>query len=333
MSWAFALAAGLLFQALAAHADVPALPQAPQESQVAQVGQVGQGRQAPQESQLAQVSFVPEAPQLPAALQPAALQPKPPGTVMRPLWEIGIGVGALRLPDYRGSDESRTRWFPVPYGVYRGKWLRADREGARAVLLDGQAVEVDLSVAATPPTRSRNNAARAGMPDLKAAIEFGPNANLTLLRSEALKAKLDLRLPLRAAFSVERSPRAIGATFAPNLNLDLTEVAGAWNAGLLTGPVFADRRYNERLYGVDAAYATAQRSAYRASGGYAGWQTLASVSRRFDGVWFGAFLRHDSLRGAVFADSPLVRRDSAVTFGFAVSWVLSTSSELVATPD
>ncbi len=270
---------------------------------------------------------------VPEVLQPDALQPKAPNTVMRPLWELGIGVGALRLPDYRGADQSRTLWFPVPYGVYRGKWLRADREGARAVLLDTQSVEVDLSVAALPPTRSRDNVARAGMPDLTAAVEFGPNVSLTLLGSDDRSAKLDLRLPLRAAFSVQSSPRAVGTTFAPNLSLDLTEVGGAWNVGLLTGPVFADRRYNDRIYGVNPAFATPQRSAYRAGGGFSGWQTLASVSRRFNGAWFGAFLRHDNLHGTAFADSPLLRRDSTVTFGFGVSWVLSTSSELVATAD
>lgn len=270
---------------------------------------------------------------VPPLVQPDALQPKPPGTVMRPLWELGIGVGALHLPDYRGSDQSRTRWFPVPYAVYRGKWLRADREGARAVLLDAQAVEVDLSLAASPPTRSRNNRAREGMPDLRAAVEFGPNVNLTLMRSDDRSAKLDLRLPLRAAFTVQRSPESIGVTFTPNLNLDLTGIGGGWNLGMLTGPVFADARYNDRLYGVDPAFVTAQRSAYRAGGGYSGWQTLASVSRRFNGAWFGAFLRHDSLHGAVFADSPLLRRDNTVTFGFGISWVLGTSSELVATPD
>lgn len=271
----------------------------------------------------------------PAALAQVTEAQQPPSgpeserVVMRPLWELGIGVGALRLPDYRGSDQSRTLWFPVPYGVYRGKWLRADRDGARAVLLDARSVEVDLSVAASPPTRSKDNTARAGMPDLKAAVEFGPNVSLTLLRSDDRKMKLDLRLPLRAAFTVERSPRATGATFAPNLNLDLIEVGGGWNIGLLGGPVFADRRYHNRIYGVDAAYATPQRNAYRAGGGYSGWQTLASVSRRFDGVWFGAFLRHDSLRGAAIADSPLVRRDNAVTLGFGLSWVLGTSAELV----
>ena len=265
--------------------------------------------------------------------EPEALAIETRTVVMRPLWELGIGAGALRLPDYRGSDQSRTLWFPVPYGVYRGKWLRADREGARAVLLDAQSLEVDLSLAASPPTRSRDNSARAGMPDLKAAIEFGPNVNLTLLRTTDRKLKLDLRLPLRAAFTVQRSPRAIGLTFAPNLNLDVLEFGGGWNIGLLAGPVFANRRYHERIYGVDAAFATPQRAAYRAGGGYSGWQTLASVSRRFDSVWMGAFLRYDNLRGAAFSDSPLLRRDHAVTVGFGVSWVLSTSSELVPTFD
>ena len=263
----------------------------------------------------------------------AAPASTPEGTVMRPLWELGIGMASLRLPDYRGSDQSSTLWLPLPYGVYRGKWLRADREGARAVLFDAQSVEVDLSVAASPPTRSKDNAARAGMPDLKPAIEFGPNVNLTLVRSSDRKLKLDLRLPLRAAFTVQSSPKAIGITFAPNLNLDLVEVGGGWNIGLLSGPVFADQRYHDRVYGVDAAFATPQRSAYRTGGGYSGWQNLASLSRRFNGIWVGAFLRHDSLRGAAFSDSPLLRRDNAVTLGFGVSWVLSTSSELVATPE
>ncbi len=263
----------------------------------------------------------------------AAPASTPEGTVMRPLWELGIGMASLRLPDYRGSDQSSTLWLPLPYGVYRGKWLRADREGARAVLFDAQSVEVDLSVAASPPTRSKDNAARAGMPDLKPAIEFGPNVNLTLVRSSDRKLKLDLRLPLRAAFTVQSSPKAIGITFAPNLNLDLVEVGGGWNIGMLSGPVFADQRYHDRVYGVDAAFATPQRSAYRAGGGYSGWQNLASLSRRFNSIWVGAFLRHDSLRGAAFSDSPLLRRDNAVTLGFGVSWVLSTSSELVATPE
>ena len=253
--------------------------------------------------------------------------------VLRPLWELGVGVAGLRLPDYRGSDQSRAYVLPLPYIVYRGTWLKADRDGARALLFDSQRVKVDVSVAASTPTRSSDNAARAGMPNLPGTFELGPNLNLTLAASLQDRWKLDLRLPLRAAISAQRSPKFVGTTFSPNLNLDVGGVGGGWNLGLLTGPLFADRKYHEHFYGVDAAYATAARPAYRAGSGYAGWQALAATSRRVGNLWVGAFLRYDSLHGAAFQDSPLVRRNSALTFGLGVSWILATSSELVAGTD
>jgi len=253
--------------------------------------------------------------------------------VKRPLWELGVGVAGLRLPDYRGSDQSRSYLLPLPYIVYRGTWLKADRDGARALLLDTQRVKVDVSVAASTPTRSKDNAARAGMPNLPAVGEIGPNLNYTLAGSVQNHWKLDLRLPLRAAVTLQRSPQFIGTTFSPHLNLDLGGVAGGWNVGMLTGPLFADRKYHEHFYGVDAAYATPERRAYQAHGGYAGWQALAATSRRFGNTWVGAFVRYDSLHGAAFEDSPLVRRNSALTFGFGISWILATSSELVPASD
>jgi len=102
---------------------------------------------------------------------------------------------------------------------------------------------------------------------------------------------------------------------------------------MLAGPVFADRKYHDYFYGVDAAYATATRPAYQARGGYAGWRALAATSRRFGITWVGAFLRYDSLSGAVFDDSPLMRSKHAVTAGIGISWVFARSSELVTTRD
>ena len=255
------------------------------------------------------------------------------GGRLRPLWELGIGVAALRLPDYRGSDQSRGYLLPLPYVVYRGSILKADRDGARALLFDAPRVKLDVSVAASTPTRSRDNAARAGMPNLAGVGEIGPNLNLTLAASTREHWKLDLRLPLRAAVTLQRSPMFIGTTFSPNLNLDLGGVGGGWNVGLLTGPLFADRRYHDHFYGVDPAYATPQRAAYRARAGYAGWQALGAASRRFGNMWVGAFLRYDTLRGAVFEDSPLVRRSSVLTLGVGVSWILATSTALVPSSD
>ncbi|HKW83330.1 MAG TPA: MipA/OmpV family protein [Burkholderiaceae bacterium] len=257
--------------------------------------------------------------------------PSEPSGKQRPLWELGLGVAGLRLPDYRGSDQYRAYALPLPYVVYRGKWLKADREGARALLVDVDRVKVDVSVAASVPTRSRDNVAREGMPDLPATGEIGPNVNVTLLRTSG--AKLDLRLPLRGAITFQSSPKLVGATFSPNLALDFTEVAGGWNVGLLGGPLYGNRKYHEHFYGVDPIYATASRPAYRASGGYAGWQALAATSRRFGNTWVGGFVRYDSLAGAVFEDSPLVRSKHAVTAGIGVSWVFARSSELVTTTD
>jgi len=249
-----------------------------------------------------------------------------------PLWELGLGAAALSLPDYRGSDQSRTYLLPLPYVVYRGDWLRADRDGARALLLQTERVKVDVSLAASVPTRSRDNAARVGMPNLPGTVEIGPNLNLGLFESAGRGARLDLRLPVRAAISIERSPDVIGTTFSPNLNLDLRGLGG-WNVGVLGGPLFGDRRYHAHFYGVDPAYATPQRPAYQARGGYAGWQALTAISRRMGKLWIGAFLRYDSLRGAVIADSPLVRRDHEVTAGIGVSWVFATSGQLVSTDE
>jgi len=249
-----------------------------------------------------------------------------------PLWELGLGAAVLNLPDYRGSDQSRTYLLPLPYIVYRGDWLRADRDGARALLVKTDRFKVDVSVAASVPTRSRDNAAREGMPNLPGAFEIGPNVNLELFESAGRGARLDLRLPLRAAVGVQRSPDFIGTTFSPNLNLDLRGLGG-WNVGVLGGPLFADRRYHQHFYGVDAAYGTAQRPAYQARGGYAGWRAVSAVSRRVGNFWIGGFVRYDSLRGAVFAASPLVRREHELTAGVGVSWVFATSDRRVTVDD
>lgn len=273
-----------------------------------------------------------------ASLAQDAVDPVPPTATPvaapvapRPLWELGLGIAGLRLPDYRGADHSRTYALPLPYVVYRGQWLRADREGARALLLDTRRLELDISVGASVPARSRDNVTRAGMPDLPGTVEIGPNANIGLWRSG--RYKLDLRLPVRAVVSLQRSPRHVGNTFSPNLNLDIANLAGGWHLGLQGGPLYGDRRYHAMFYGVDPAYATAQRAAYQAPGGYEGWRALAATSRRIGNVWLGGFVRYDNLRGAAFEDSPLVRRRSGVSFGFGASWVFATSSTMVAAPD
>src|SRR5690349_10767885 len=91
-----------------------------------------------------------------------------------PLWEAGAGVAAVTLPDYRGADSSSTYILPMPYFVYRGEFLKADRNGVRSMLFNTERIELNLSLNATLPVRSKNNAARRGMTDLRPTVELGP---------------------------------------------------------------------------------------------------------------------------------------------------------------
>ncbi|WP_042885747.1 MipA/OmpV family protein [Cupriavidus necator] len=251
--------------------------------------------------------------------------------IERPLWEAGLGVGGITLPHYRGSDERANLLFPVPYFIYRGEHLRADRNGVRGKLFDSDRVEFNVSLGISLPVKSRNDEVRSGMPDLKTALEIGPSLAITLWHSAADRARLDLRLPVRLSVTVESSPKAIGWIFSPNLNLDVANVGGlaGWNLGLMAGPLFSTARYNRYFYSVDEQFATAARPAYEARGGYSGSMALASLSKRFRHLWFGAFVRYDRLDGATFENSPLVRRNDALAAGLALSWVFGESAKRV----
>jgi outer membrane scaffolding protein for murein synthesis (MipA/OmpV family) len=253
----------------------------------------------------------------------------------KPLWEFGLGVGAIEFPDYRGSDETQVYPVPVPYFVYRGRFLRADRDGLRGELFDREYVELSLSVSATIPVNSEDNHARRGMPDLEPTLELGPSLELHLWRSTDNAMKLDLVMPLRLAVTMESSPRSLQWLFAPRLNLDVENFAGraGWNFGVGVGPVFAADRFHEYFYSVPARFATADRPEYDADGGYSGMHVLAALSKRFPKYWVGAFLRYDWLGGAEFEDSPLVRRQSSLAGGFGFAWMIGESKRRVTIDD
>ncbi|HZO21352.1 MAG TPA: MipA/OmpV family protein [Steroidobacteraceae bacterium] len=247
----------------------------------------------------------------------------------KPLWEFGLGVGTVVFEDYRGADTTHAYVLPLPYLYYRGKFLQSDRNGIRGRLFDQDWIELNISLNATTPVR--RNAARAGMPDLRPTFEIGPSLDMHLWKSASQKVKFDVRIPLRKAFTFEAPPRAIGWVFAPNASVDVADLAGlqGWYFGALAGPLFADRRYHDYFYTVAPQYATAERPAFQASGGYAGTQVLASLSKRYPAYWVGAYVRHDSLAGAVFESSPLVKRNSYWAGGLGIAWIIHQSAGTV----
>lgn len=247
----------------------------------------------------------------------------------KPLWEAGAGIGVVNFPDYRGSDERSTFVLPIPYFVYRGEFLKVDRDSVRGRLFESERLKLDVSLNGSVPVDSDDNEAREGMDDLDPTLEVGPVLKYHAWRSEDETMQLDLRFPLRAVISTE--PEHIGWIAQPQLNLDILNPFGykGWKLGLLTGPVFGDEEYHDYFYGVDPQFARPGRPAYEADGGYAGAQVIAALSKRFPKMWVGGFLKWDTLDGAEFEDSPLVKDKSNFTAGFAITWVLKVSEELV----
>lgn len=249
-----------------------------------------------------------------------------------PQWEAGLGAGVLSMPDYRGSDRNRTYLFPVPYLIYRGDALKVDRGSVRGVFFRSGRLELDTSFNGAPPVRSGGNGARKGMPDLDPALEAGPSLKYLMHRGPDGRFRVELQFPLRMVLATDLSyVRSGGIVFHPRISAAWSRVRESrrWNAGAALGPVFIDTRNSRRFYQVDPLYATAERPAYDAHGGYAGMQLALAATGRLGSVWIGAFSRIDSLHGARFEDSPLVRARWNVTAGIACSWVLGSSGVLV----
>jgi outer membrane scaffolding protein for murein synthesis (MipA/OmpV family) len=246
-----------------------------------------------------------------------------------PVWDFGLGIGAVSFADYRGADTTHVYVLPVPYLYYRGNFLKADRNGIRGKLFRQDWIELNISAAATTPVR--RNATRAGMPDLRSTVEIGPSIDLHLFKSADERIKLDVRLPLRGVFTVQARPHSIGAVFAPNAAIDIKDVLGfqGWYFGALAGPLFADHRYHDYFYTVAPGFATPQRPAYEASAGYSGSEFLVALSKRYSQFWVGAYVRHDTLAGAVFENSPLVKRDNYWASGVGMAWIIHQSKRRV----
>jgi MipA family protein len=251
-----------------------------------------------------------------------------------PKWEAGVGLGGLWLPDYRGSDESRGYILPIPYFIFRGDIFKADREGVRAQFIDTDRVRFEVAVNASQPVRSNTNEARQGMPNLLGSFEVGPAVVVNLARSENREMKLDFRLPVSTGVTLGGGFKGIGWQTSPRLNLDVFDLAGVrgLNLGVAAGPIFQSRKRDAYFYDVADDFARPGRPAFRSSGGYAGAQVLGALSKRFDRVWVGGFARYDTLNGASFEDSPLVRRKSYFAAGIGFAWVFGQSRETVDVP-
>jgi len=249
-----------------------------------------------------------------------------------PLWEAGVGFGALHLPSYRGADTSNNLVIPFPYLIYRGERFNIDEAGVHQRLFKSDYTKLELSLSGGVPVSSGDtDGIRNGMPDLDPTVEIGPSLEIRLWENDLTKRSLMLNLPLRATASVSTSKiDHQGYAFAPYIEYVIkSQQPGNWKVGLAFGPLYADEEYHNYFYEVTSEYATATRPEYHSQGGYSGSRITLTMQKNIGDVWLGTFFRYDSLVQTAFEDSPLVTSDYYHAFGFAMTWVFAKSKTLV----
>ena len=241
-------------------------------------------------------------------------------------WELGIGVGGLSLPHYRGSDQRADYIAPIPYIRYNGKRLKIDREGGRFYFYNSEEVKVDVSLAFALQVDSEDNRARVGMTDLDNIIEIGPRIQFNLYQSEDKKLRFRFAAPLRTAYATDFSKTEnIGLVFSPYLQVRYFN--SGWESAVSVGPMWANEKYHDYFYEIAPQYVTGTRAAYNAKAGYSGSRLTLTMSKRFDKLYFGLFARYDDLSGASFIDSPLIKQKDSLMVGAILSWVFKTSNK------
>lgn len=250
-----------------------------------------------------------------------------------PLWEVGIGAAGARLPHYVGSDEYDNYVIPIAYLIYRGEILRADREGIRGIFYKGHGFETSLSFWGNPPIPD-DNEARQGMSELNAIGEVGPALRYYFYGYDRPN-HLYLQAALRSAWSFDFNGGidnihtryeglfgSLGLRFQNRTWLERQKISVRFTAALQ----FADSNYNDYFYGVDPVFATAQRPAYEADGGYSGLSLSTSLYKRLtDRLGIGCYVRWNNISGAAFDDSPLVRTENNYAIGSVLIWRLFES--------
>ena len=253
------------------------------------------------------------------------------GTGELPLWEVGLFGGAGRLPHYRGSDEYKTYFLPLPFFIYRGEVFRANREGVKSIFWENDRLETGLSMSGNPPVDD-DNLAREGMPELGAIGEIGP----------MLKGYLRERRHPNPFYAVAAVRMAISADpdnfhtahegFRGDVRLVYRNYTWLekWKVvfGLNAAVDFADAEGQRYFYEVEPRYATAERPAYSPDGGYSGFSLSANATKSLNSrLKLGVYYRWDNLAGSSYEDSPLVMTENNHIVGAALIWNIHRSEK------
>lgn len=254
----------------------------------------------------------------------AAAQAQPPA---EPLWELGVVAFGMSQQAYPGADEQVNRGLVLPYVIYRGPLLRADRGGVNVRAVKTPRFELDIGFAGSFGSSSDDVDARDGMPDLGTLVQFGPRVKWNI-GAWPQSARWRFEVPLRGVFDLDDGFESRGYALEPELSVRFAP-RGGWNTALSASALAGNERLNSTFYEVAPRHATAARPAYDAHAGLIAWRFGASAWRDLTPDWrvFG-FAWLDSVAGARNDDSPLVESRSGGTVGLGVTYTWMRSKRM-----
>ena len=252
-----------------------------------------------------------------------------------PLWEFGLAAYGRFGPAYPASEDSQLDAFPLPYPIYRGKFLRMGDDTDKPVrthLFRRDRVKLDLDFGINFSAKSDDIDARTGMPDLDLLVEMGPELEFQFA-PEPFGGKIFLALQARGAASVDGlNPDWRGVVYSTELRFERRFQASEFIVKLT--PEWASEGYMDFFYGVAPVYATAERPAYEAGSGYLGTRlslTLRhAISSTLDIV---GGLRFGFYQGAANANSPLFTQQTTSGVMLALVWKFWASERRAAASD
>jgi MipA family protein len=232
----------------------------------------------------------------------------------KPLWEAGLFGFGVSQTAYPGAAERVGRGFVLPYLIYRGKFLRVDDNTVGVRALKTPTTELDIGFSGSFGASSNDVKVREGMPSLGTLFEFGPRLKVNL------SERVQLKLPLRAVFDVSNQFRGRGAAFEPELSAGW-RLTPATRLTTEVSLIVGDRRLNDHLYGVDPAFATADRPRYEGKAGLIATRLALSTATTLHRDWsLFTFARVDVVKGATNEASPLVRKSAGPSVGVGLAW-------------
>ena len=230
----------------------------------------------------------------------------------------GLGISALSAPSYIGSNKQNLFIVPFPYIEYRGKYFSVDKDKIYNEFYNTEKIKIEISLRGMLPVDSKNTA-RDGMPDLDAIVEIGPKIIYNLFSKDDMK--IDFELPIRANFSLGDNLFDYQGYFS---SFDLkyeNSIFGNYKINFISGLGYSNKKINNYYYEVESKYINENRTEYEASSGYSDFHNSFSITKKDESFWYGGFIKHYYIDGAVYEDSPLVETHNALFSGVAFSYL------------